>query len=73
MYCPVYGCNSDSKVTKEVRFFNFQVANHQVSNTEKKHGLNSASPKPLNHRQTLEYAHFILPKTRLSQGSRHSF
>lgn len=23
MYCPVYGCNSDSKMTSEVRFFRF--------------------------------------------------
>ena len=33
MYCPVYGCNSDSKMTKEVRFF---FSNHQIIKTEKK-------------------------------------
>ena len=73
MYCPVYGCNSDSKTTREVRFFfDFQAVNHPTSNTEKRLGLNSASEKHLNHRQTLEYAHFVSPKTPLSQDSRHS-
>ena len=70
MYCPVYGCNSDSKMTKEVRFF-FQIT--RSSKQKKRHVLNSASAKHSNHCQTLEYAHFILPKTRLSQDSYHSF
>ena len=73
MYCLVYGCNSDSKTTSEVRFFYLQAVNHLTSNTEKRLGLNSASEKHLNHHQTLEYAHFISLKTPLSQDSRHSF
>ena len=38
MHCPVCGCNSDSKMTNEACFFDFQVCkyNHQISNTEKK-------------------------------------
>ena len=45
-----------------------KFANHQISNTEKRHGLNSAGAKHLPVRQTLECSHFITPQTRSSQG-----
>ena len=39
MYWPgLYGCNSDSKMTNEMCFFDLQ----EISNTEKRHGLNFA-------------------------------
>ena len=62
MYCPVYVCNSDSKMTNEVCFFDFQVESHQVSNTEERHRLNSASTKHSIHCETLECLLFITPE-----------
>ena len=51
-------------MTNEVCFFDFQVENHQISNTEKRHGLNSASAKHLIHRQILECPLFITPEEK---------
>ena len=58
-----------SKMTNEACFSLIsKFANHQISNTEKRHGLNSASAKHLIVRQTLECSRFITLQTRSSQG-----
>ena len=59
MYCPLYVRNSDSKMTNEVCFFDFEIKNHQISNTEEMHRLDSSSTKHLILCETLEYPFFI--------------
>ena len=49
-------------MTNELWFFYFQVENHQISNTEERHRLNSASTKHLIHCETLECPLFIKPE-----------
>ena len=54
-------------------FLHFQADNRLPNKLEGRRGLNSANEKPLNRYQIAEFAHFDLPRTRVSLDTCHSF